>query len=34
MEHYSEYMYVRNIHRDSTKTDFVHYNTGLHYGAL
>ena len=32
MEHYSEY--VRNIHRDSTKTDFVHYNAGLHNGAL
>ena len=32
VEHYSEY--VKNIHRDSTATDFVHYNRGLHYGAL
>ena len=32
MEHYSEY--AKNIHRVSTTSDFVHYNTGLHYGAL
>ena len=32
MEHYSEY--VKNIHRVSTKTDFVHYNAGLHNGTL